>query len=261
MNGDAEYTLGTNKSDGVMHISGKNEGHEMKMTQTMSSKLVGGSCDPEQIERDNKARMDKMKSDQAARTEKECDTSSYRTSDWIKNSWKFTHNNHTCPPGNQQKEMCAAINKDTPRDADVYLQMAQNDSLIGICKVNMPSATKSICKQLNEKNFYQLSPYCPAEVKAYREAQRRKECEGRSFTAETRDADIRKCLNGMKEDESSDSDTAPAPRRKQGRKGAQDEEAQQQESSGSSSGGSSSSGTTATDILNGAKKFKGLLGF
>jgi hypothetical protein len=253
--GDAEYTLGTNKSEGVMHMNSKGNGHEMKMTQNMSSKLVGGSCDPDQIARDNQERIDKMKRDQAAHTEKECDTSAYTTSKWIENSWKFTHNNHTCPSGNQQKEMCAAINKDTPRDADIYLKIVRDEDLISLCKVNIPSATKSICKTLNEKNLYQLTPYCPGEVKSYREAQRRKDCEGRSFTAETRDADMRKCLSGMKEDESTDdSANTPATRRKQGQKAAP--ENTQEEPSGSSS-----TGTATTDILNGAKKLKGLFGF
>ncbi len=65
------------------------------------------------------------------------------------------------------------------------------------CKLDMAAATKSICKTLNSDNYNQLSASCPAEAKVYRETQRRRDCEGRSYTAETRAADIKKCMSGV----------------------------------------------------------------
>lgn len=178
MTGDAEYTLGVNKYDGVMHMNTKGDGQNMKMTQHTSGKLVGGSCDPGKLARDNEERMRAA----TASRDKECNTSGYTTEMWIDNSWKFTHNNQSCPPGNQQKEMCAAINKDVGRNAKVYTKMVKNDDLIGICKVDINAATKSICKTVNKSNVQQLAAYCPAEAKALREAKRKQKCQGRDFT-------------------------------------------------------------------------------
>lgn len=244
MTGNAEYNLGVNKSEGVMHMRVKSNGQDMKMTQFTSSKLVGGSCDPDKLARENNERLEKMKREQTANTEKECDTSAYTTEMWIENSWKFTHNNHTCPPGNQQKEMCAAINQDVSRNVNVFTKMAKNDDLIGICKVNIKAATKSICKTLNESNLQQLTPYCPAEVKALREAKRRKKCQGREYSAETAARDMKRCMAG-------------------GDEGGRDYSAEPTSPSGTKKPNDNASGANGTvnNVLEGANKLKRVFGF
>jgi hypothetical protein len=113
----------------------------------------------------------------------------------------------------------------------------------------MAATTKSICKTINAKNYAQLSGYCPAEAKVYRETVRRKECEGRSYTAATRDEDMRNCMNNISSDDSG-TDNASPTRRKSGRN-------QEPESSAESNGSS----TTSNELLNSVKKYKGLLGF
>ena len=131
------------------------------------------------------------------------------------------------------------VRKDAPRDAQTYNALLQREKLQGTvsvikeCKVDMDAATKAICKTLNGNNYRDLSASCPAEAKKYREVQRRKECEGRAYTAETRDADIKKCLSGKRD----------AP------------DATSSGDSGTSS--KKSGGNTAT----GAKKLKGMFGF
>lgn len=253
MTGDAEYTLGKNKSEGVMHMSGKASGRDMKMTQTSSSKLVGGSCDPEEIARENEERNNKFKHEDEERRKAACDTSAYTTAMWIQNSWKFLNGNTSCPPGNQKKQMCDAINKDAVRDPDIYQKIVHNDDLIKACGLNMVATTKAICKTLGEKNYNVLAGYCPAEAKTFRVAQRRKECEGRSYTAATRAEDMKKCLSG--DDSGADTDNGRAYTAK-----ARNETSGGGTQNSSSSKDAPAGDLSSKDILNGAKKLKGLFG-
>jgi hypothetical protein len=78
----------------------------------------------------------------------------------------------------------------------------------------------------------------------FREEQRRRECEGRSYTAP---GDLKKCLNGK--DDSGDEDARAAK--------AKPNKAKPDESAEKSDAGNS----TGTNVLEGAKKLKGLLGF
>jgi hypothetical protein len=103
----------------------------------------------------------------------------------------------------------------------------------------MTATTKSICKTLNSNNYNLLSAYCPAEAKTYREVTRRKECEGRSYTAETRAADLKKCLSGKSDaPEEESSNNSPAPK-----------------------SGKSSASDPANEALEAAKKLRGKFGF
>ena len=113
--------------------------------------------------------------------------------------------------------------------------MGSNISVAKECQVNMTTTTKSICKTLNGDNYGQLSAYCPTEAKAYRVAQRKHECEGRSYTAETRAADIKKCMSG-KDETADDSTTGGATAEKK-------------------------SGNPAADMLESAKKLRSKFGF
>lgn len=210
MTGDAEYTLGTNKSEGVMHMSGKSSGHDMKMTQTSSSKLIGGNCDPDQIARDNKDKQDKMRRESQEQLDAMCDSSAYSAIDWVDNYSKFINDKNPCP--GKKKQLCGAASKEAPRDANLFYKVAEREELIKGCNINMAATTKAVCKTINDKNIYLLSKYCPAEVKAFKAAQRRKDCEGRSFTAETRAADIKKCMSGAGADDgANDNQDNPPP--------------------------------------------------
>ncbi|MBI5890033.1 MAG: DUF3617 domain-containing protein [Nitrosomonadales bacterium] len=232
MTGTGEQTTSSGAYQGKIKLSGKSEGQAMNMTMAYSGKRVGGNCDTGEAERKVKAMA--------------CDTSHYRgTADWIGAADHFLQKDSPCTE--QRKQLCEKVRKDTPHDVQAYnaLQFHDQNSQSGIsvareCKLDMAATTKSICKTLNGKNYSSLSAYCPAEAKKYREVQRRKECEGRSYTAETRAADLKKCLSGKDdaEDESEPAET-PAPRKS----------------------GKSSPGNPADDALEAAKKLRGKFGF
>jgi hypothetical protein len=228
MTGTGEQTTTANSYDGKMQMTSSGK-HEMNMTMVFSGKRVGGSCDSEEQVKKMKAQI--------------CDTSRYRsTADWISGADMILQPQAAC--ADQRNQLCDMVRKDAPRNAQTYTALLQREHMQGTvsvvkeCKLDMDATTKAICKTLNADNYRDLSAHCPAEAKKYREVQRRKECEGRSYTAETRDADIKKCLSG-KSDEPDDS------------------------ASGDSSTSSSkkSGSNTATDVLEGAKKLKGMFGF
>lgn len=239
MTGSGEQTTSPGAYQGKMQFSGKSGGHDVNMSSVFSGKRVGGSCDSEEAAK-------KAKEDAARLTAQMCDTSGYRnTAEWINGSSMILQEGSPC--ANQRRQLCDLVRRDTPKDAQAYNALVTNDQhmLGGIsvareCRVNMAATTKAICKTLNGENYRDLSAHCPAEAKAYREKQRRLECEGRSYTAETRAADLKKCLSG-KDDSSEDSTSS--------------------ESSPAEKSGKSSGKNPATDVLEGAKKLKGMFGF
>ncbi len=234
MTGSGEQTTTANGYDGKIHFSGKSSGQDMDMKMAFSGKRVGGSCDSEEMVNKAKAQL--------------CDTSHYRnTADWISGADLFLQKDSPCTE--QRKLLCEKVRKDAPRDTQTFNMLLMHDthqsgnvSIAKECKLDMAATTKTICKTLNASNYADLSAHCPAEAKSYREVQRRKDCEGRSYTAETRAADIKKCLSG-REDEpvavESNQDEPPAPR-----KSARPAE-----------------NNPTADVLEGAKKLKGLFGY
>lgn len=225
MTGVGEQTTTAKGYQGKMRFSGKSGGQDVDMTMAFSGKRVGGKCDSEEQVKAMKAQV--------------CDTSHYRnTAEWIGSTNLILQPGAAC--AEQRKEFCEAVRKDAPRDAQTYsaLQMQEQHQLGGIsiareCKLNMAATTRSICKKLDADNYDELSAHCPAEAKKFREDQRRKECEGRSYTAKT---DLDKCLNAANASDDDESGEAPPK-------------------SGKSSDG------PASKALEGAKKLKGMFGF
>ncbi len=226
---------------GTMHMTGKSKGHEMDMKTTYSGKRIGGSCDTEELAKKAQAQakdtMDKM-----------CDTSDFNASKWVSSAHLFIAPQPTCP--GKKEALCDAVRKDAPRDADVYQHLVimekNNGNLITkACGLNMDATTKALCKTINGKNYRTLSAYCPAEAKAYREAARKKECEGRSYTAHE---NLSKCLNGQDGDDNADEET-----QSKGEASKTNNPAQSVIDSAKKLNGES--------VIDGAKKLKGLFGF
>ncbi|TNC99148.1 MAG: hypothetical protein FD121_386 [Gallionellaceae bacterium] len=240
MTGSGEQTYTANGYQGKMRFSGKSHGRDMDMSSEFSGKRIGGSCDSEEA-------VKKAKADQQKIVGQMCDTSQYRdTADWIYGSHFILQAETPCPPA-LRNQLCEKVRKDAPSDAKTYNALVNYEQQKGVasvakeCKLNIAATTKAICKTLNGKNHNQLSAHCPAEAKAYREVQRRKDCEGRSYTAETRAADLKRCLSGKEDESSAEDDTqeeAPAPRK----------------------ASKPANGNPAADALEGAKKLKGLFG-
>jgi hypothetical protein len=235
MTGVGEQTTSANGYQGKMKFSGKSHGQDVNMNMAFSGKRIGGSCDSEEEVKKMKAQF--------------CDTSRYQsTADWITSADMILQPGAAC--ADQRKQLCDLVLKDTPKDVRAYnallahdQQMGSNISVARECKLNMSATTKSICKTLSGENYSQLSANCPAEAKTFRENNRRRECEGRSYTAETKAADIKECMRGKtktQDDSADDSSQGKASASHKADKAADN---------------------PASDILQNAKKLKGVFGF
>ncbi len=238
MNMEGENTYERDSYHGIMHMTGKSQGHDMDMKMTSSSKRIGGSCDSEEL-------VKKMQAQTKEMTDKMCDTSDFDTRKWIGSASMFITPQPACQ--GKKEALCDAVRKDSPRDAGTYQTLVSSEKSNGnlitkACGLDMAAITKSVCKTLNGKNYSQLSASCPADAKAYREYERRKGCEGRSYTAQTKAEDFKKCMSGMNADESSD-------------------DSGQSEAFAPDKPGKSSANNPAADVLEGAKKLKGIFGF
>ena len=231
MTGVGEQSTTANGYEGKMQLSGKSSGQDMTMNMTFSGKHIGGSCDTEEMAKKIQSQT--------------CDSSHLKTTrDWIGSATLYLSKDSPCP--GKKEELCSRVRKDAPRDADVYSSLVSSDSrgnthIAQECGMDMAATTSSICKTLNGKNIQELSPYCPAEAKAYREDERRKACEGRSYTARTRAEDFKKCMSGKNVAEvQEESMTTDAPAALESAKPA--------------------AGNPALDALETAKRLKGLFG-
>jgi len=235
LNGSGEMTGTPDKSEGIIRMNGVSGGQKIDMTQTYSSKRIGGACDSEE-------QINKVKS-------QICDTTGFETAQWIGNAHLFLEGN-TCP--GKKEPLCAAVRKDAPRDAGIYNMLVTtekgNGGLIArSCALNMEATTKALCKTVNGNNVNTLAQYCPVEVKAYREEARRKACEGRSYTGKE---DLSKCLAGKGNDASGSDDSAVSASTKV--KGTV---------STTESKPAETPANPAAAVMDGAKKLKGLFGF
>ncbi len=252
MTGVGESSGDINRSEGVMRFSGKSGGRSMDMTMSHQSKRIGGACDSEEMANAMKAQGDKVK-------EQMCDTSGFKsTADWILNSGRFIKG-QSCP--GKQEQLCELVRRDAPRDANAFIMLGNMDKgngglLAKTCGLSMDATTKAICTTLNGKNVGTLASYCPAEAKVYREAARRKACEGRAYTAKS---DLSKCLSGTA---SMDDEEAPARLNSKAAKtaGVVDEEVDEAQFKRSDAKPKPSSNNPADAVLDGAKKLKGLFG-
>ena len=257
MTGSGEMTGTPDNSQGTMHMSGKSGGQTFNMTMAHQSRRIGGSCDSEEMINAARAQAGKAK-------EQLCDTSRFTsTTQWV-NSAPLFLKDQTCP--GKKEPMCEAVRRDAPRDVDVYrLWLAQDKASGGLiasaCGLNPEVTLKALCRTVSHKNVVSLTSLCPAEVKAYREAARRKDCEGRSFTS--RDG-MGKCLGG---DASADADSGSeevdlARTRGKGSARVQQEatDEAQPKWGASRDQGAVGAPNAVPSVLDGAKKLKGLFG-
>lgn len=230
MNGSGEQTTTRNSFQGVTHLSGKSGGENVDMTMRYSGKNLGKSCDASQ--------PSKMAAQAQQQIAQSCETSGRSAAELIAMSDMYLAKGVSCTA--KREAMCSAVRKKVGSDAEAYDALAGHDkhlapgsvSVAKACGINMAATTKSVCKTFNgKKNYRKLAPYCPAEAKAYRVAMRKKECEGRSYTAQE---NLSKCLSGDDSKYAGNDDSAS---------------------------GTVKSSNPADSVIEGAKKLKGLFGF
>jgi hypothetical protein len=234
----------------VTRTTGKMEGQDMNSTTTMTSKRTGVGCDADEMKR----KMEAMRKESDEEKRKKCDPGLHSSRDLIYDANDFIGEKGQCP--GKKDAFCTKVSKDVVKEVEAYTAFAEmekdrnrvknNLSVASSCNINVANTTKAICKTLNKNNLYQLSASCPAEAKIFRENQRRKDCEGRSFTAETRAADMKKCMSGQSDsDESYESGTQePAPKPSKANKSSKP-----------------ATDTSAQELLESAKKLKGMFNF
>ncbi len=105
MTGSGEQTTTPNGYEGKMQFAGKSSGHDMNMTMAFSGKRVGGNCDSEEQVKKMKAQI--------------CDSSRYHsTADWISGADLILQPGSAC--GEQRKQLCDLVLRDTPKDVRTY---------------------------------------------------------------------------------------------------------------------------------------------
>ena len=241
MNGEGQQTTSADSFQGTMRMIGKSGGHDINMTSTYNGKRVGGSCDTQEAGQQAKQQADQ-------RIAQQCDVSNRSAAQLIATSSMYIGKSQMC--ASQRDAMCDSVRKGAAGDADTYRLLLMHDqdkqqvaaaggaTIAKACGIDMTATTRSVCKTLNDKNLDELSPYCPAEAKAWREAQRKKDCEGREYTAKN---GLQNCLSGKDDD-----DAQPAPASKKNAKKTDK---------------SASDPSLSDKAVDGAKKLKGLLGF
>lgn len=209
--GTGEFTHSSDGYQGMMNMQSKSHGESMTMKMALSGKRIGGSCEPgEEIK---------------AIQKQACDTPGYTAMEWVGSADRFLRNTSLCP--GKKEELCDAVSKDAPKNADVFKALMQADQYNGgliakSCKLDMVSITNSICGTVNEGNFESMAQFCPAEAKKIMEARREQSnSSGRSFSGRSYSS----------------------------------------ASSGSQPAAGSSSSNPANSLLDSAKKLKGMFGF
>lgn len=263
MTGTGEQTASANGSESKIHFSGKSRGEDMDMTMTARSKRIGGSCDSEEAGRKMQAQVQEHEKQRKGQMDKLCDTSAYNTSAWVNNSQLFIGQSPVCP--GKKEALCQVMRNDVPHDLEAYEQLVRQDqgyqqahqgstSPVKICKLNLDSMKKSLCKASARKGpQHFLDANCPAEAKAYREWMRkREECEGRGYTGGDK---LKLCMGGDMVEEDTGGSAANAEAKKTKPNKSKTHESQNNSES------SDNESSTSSNMLEGAKKLKGVFGF
>lgn len=263
MTGTGEQTASANASESKIHFSGKSRGRDTDMTMTASSKRIGGSCDSEEAVKKMQAQVKEQEKQRKGQIDKLCDTSTYNTSAWVNNSQLFIGQAPVCP--GKKEALCQVMRNDVPHDLEAYEQLVRQDqgyqqahqgsaSPVKTCKLNLDSMKKSLCKAAARKGPQSfLDANCPAEAKAYREWMRkREECEGRGYTGGDK---LKQCLGGDMIEEDTGGSAANVEAKKTKANKSKTHESQ------NDSENSDNESSTSSNMLEGAKKMKGLFGF
>lgn len=180
MTGTGEMSGTADNAQGKVHMKGTGK-ESFEMDMTYHNKRLGGACDSEEQVKKLTAQM--------------CDPG---TSDVAQRVYaaNMLMNEKACP--GKKQPFCESVRTEAPRDARVFGAIIDADKNAKVqvakgCGIDMVATNKALCKTLDKNNIGELARFCPAEAKLVREVERRKACEGRSFTAKE---DLSKCLAG-----------------------------------------------------------------
>jgi hypothetical protein len=264
--GTGEMTAGVDRNEGVMTMNSKHG----NMTMSYVNKRLGGACDPDEM----KKKAEAMLAAGNKASLQQCE-SSVKAGQWILVAPTILAKDSPC--AGLKDQMCETMKRDAGSRLDIYFLLKRPDPAVAkSCGVAMDAAKKSICKSIDINNAAfnkqirdsgyqpQLKAECPAEMKIYAEASRKRFCEGRGFTEQKR-VSMADCLKGVSGDD----------------EGMNTPDPQEPPVSGSNSGSGSGANKSGTEkpkdglqipglpgnsiptdaVIDGAKKLKNLFGF
>lgn len=259
MNQVGEATHERDSFHSTMHMTATGK-RPMEMTATSSGKRIGGSCDSEEMAKKAQAQAQAMEKDTKGMMDKLCDTSNFNAYKWVSSANLFIAPQPTCP--GKKEALCQVVRNDVPHDVQAFEALVQQEQIQGMpstakaCNVNIESMKNALCKDKARSGPLSfLDKNCPAEAKAYRElARKREECQGRGYTSGEK---MKACMGGAMPEEDADSGSAGVDAMKAKPNQQQEDEGRGQKETGKPA----KENNPASEILDGAKKLKGLFNF
>ena len=186
MEGSGEMSGTANKTEGVIRMKGNSGGRPYDITQRITNERMGGACNDTEEANDIGA---------AARSAA-CKAGDGDLITQVSNA-SLLLNEKTCP--GRKQPLCNALRSNIGRDVDVFSMVMRMESgakpqIASACGLNLAAATQTICAKVSAANVGQLAAYCPTQAKRLREDERRRDCEGRSFTGRQ---SMAQCLAGQ----------------------------------------------------------------
>jgi hypothetical protein len=272
MTGEGEMTTTPDSQEGTTRMQGSSGGRKFDMTMSYKNRRIGGACDTEDALKEVRSKMDAQKAVL-------CDTTG-KTTEQMLNQATYLLDQEVCP--GKKQPFCEMLRREIGRDSTVFAFVSRMDknyqgkdrakSPSNSCGIDMETTASAICKTFSSKNAESLTAHCPVEAKAYRDNERRKSCEGRSYTARE---DLSKCLAGIEPNEVNDEELSASPAKRNSRTKAiagpsatntvtlpRDEVADMPPSQRVNPGkNNDANGNPADALMESAKKLKGLFKF
>jgi hypothetical protein len=255
MEGTQEMSGTPDNMQSTVHMVGTDKGKKFEINQTSNHKRLGESCEYTEYKA----------------PERKCSISGNESVVTLIYSKPDEVLDEKLCSGKKQA-FCESLRKQVVLDVQVFSALKTHDEKVDDkrklstnCGITIEATNKALCKTFNAKNSNELSMVCPAEYKVFRENERRRSCEGREYTAKE---NLDKCLRG---DDSEDSATneptfqQKKSKTKPGQIGTANSPSNPQPNQGKNSQGTTDSDPSnapnqAADLMNAAKKFKGLFG-
>lgn len=194
MSGSGEITRSKSSYQGTSRMSGTADGEKFDMTASYRGKRIGTSCDTSDPVvvggkgmEDMNDMMGMAKAQMAAGMAEQCEVGRYEAKELMTSTFFGPH--AMC--AKNQKYACKVISKDVSKKPDVYLALVKHDdtsdaSIAQACKIDMKTATKAICKKVDNNNYEDFEDTCPAEYTKFSTMA----ASGRSYTSSSRSTSV-----------------------------------------------------------------------
>ncbi len=178
MTGSGEITHTGTSYQGNTHLEGKMDGEMVKMNQVYRGKKIGGSCDTETPH--------PLAAQAQKQIDESCTLESYTGADLVYSADLFLGQAPLCT--DKKGQYCAKLRNELTGNSETYHAAAMYEgtrapgsTLSALCSIDLEAARQNLCRK-NSDDFSFLEQHCPAEAKAYLEAERQKEMSQKNLT-------------------------------------------------------------------------------